>query len=91
MKIEVKRVSKEELESLGTQNWSTWGCDVSEFDWEYGDKETCYIKEGKVIVNSLNPLIQNLDILPYPIKDSLFEIVLCALIPAIRPCPAASS
>ena len=52
MKIEVKKISKEELESLGTENWSPWGCDVSEFDWEYGDKETCYVKEGKVIVST---------------------------------------
>lgn len=32
-----------------------------------------YKKDGKVVVNQLDPLIQHLDILPYPVKDSLFE------------------
>ena len=32
-----------------------------------------YKMDGKVIVNDLDPLIQDLDILPYPLKDSLFE------------------
>ena len=32
-----------------------------------------YKKDGKVVVNQLDPLVQPLDPLPYPIKDSLFE------------------
>ncbi|MFH0861111.1 MAG: radical SAM protein [Candidatus Altiarchaeota archaeon] len=32
-----------------------------------------YRKYGRVIINTLTPLIRHLDILPYPIKDSLFE------------------
>ncbi len=32
-----------------------------------------YKKNGQVVINQLAPLIQPLDLLPYPIKDSLFE------------------
>lgn len=32
-----------------------------------------YKKDGAVIVNPLKPLIQNLEVLPHPIKDALFE------------------
>ena len=32
-----------------------------------------YKEDGKIIVNQLDPLIQHLDVLPYPMKDSLFE------------------
>ena len=43
-------------------------------DKEYTDTNNfVYKKQDKVIVNSLRPLIQNLDILPYPLKDSIFE------------------
>lgn len=54
-----------------------------------------YKKDGKVIVNHLNPLIQNLDILPYPIKDSLYEefikINRCAPFFFSRGCPYSCS
>ncbi len=32
--------------------WPTWEKGVSEFDWEYGEKETCYILEGSATVTA---------------------------------------
>ena len=51
-KIEVRKPTKEELKALNVQNWSPWDCDPSSFDWEYADKETCYVLEGKVKVTT---------------------------------------
>ena len=50
--IKVERPSKEKLDSLGIDKWSSWGCEPSTFDWEYDDKETAYIFEGKVKVKT---------------------------------------
>lgn len=30
--------------------WPTWGCGVSKFPWSYGENETCYVLEGRVVV-----------------------------------------
>lgn len=48
--IVVKRPTEEELRQLGIDSWSSWECDPSEFDWEYMDQETAYVKEGHVTV-----------------------------------------
>lgn len=36
--ITVKKPIEEELNSLGIDNWETWTCEVSRFDWEYEDR-----------------------------------------------------
>jgi len=46
-KIEIKQISEEEKQSLGIENWSVWEKEISEFPWEYGEKESCYIIEGE--------------------------------------------
>jgi uncharacterized protein len=51
-KIIVKKLSNEELKSLNLDSWGTWTCDVSRFDWKYSDKESCYIFEGEVTVET---------------------------------------
>jgi uncharacterized protein len=38
------------LSQLGIERWPVWEKGVSEFAWEYGEKETSYIVEGRVIV-----------------------------------------
>ncbi len=38
------------LTSLGVSNWPIWTKEVSEFPWTYGESETCYLLQGKVIV-----------------------------------------
>lgn len=50
--IKITRPSKEELEKLGTANWSPWSCPVSTFDWEYDMEETAYVFEGRVEVET---------------------------------------
>jgi len=52
MKIEVKKATAGELKKLGVASWSQWGCDISEFDWEYDEDERCYIQKGKVVVTT---------------------------------------
>jgi len=52
MKIEVRKPKPGELDQMGVMSWPTWGCDASEFDWSYDDKETCYLLEGQVTVDA---------------------------------------
>ena len=50
--IIVSKPSKDELDRLGIDKWSSWDCDPSEFDWQYHDKETAYVFKGKVVVTT---------------------------------------
>ncbi len=43
-------VTPAKLDVLFVDDWPTWSKEVSEFDWEYDQTETCYILEGKAIV-----------------------------------------
>ncbi len=52
MEIKVEKPSQEKLEELGVKNWPIWEKEISEFDWYYSDKETCYLLEGEVIVKT---------------------------------------
>jgi len=49
-KVKVEKPTKEKLQKLGVDSWSTWECDVKKFDWQYDDNETFYVLEGKVKV-----------------------------------------
>ncbi len=51
-KIIVEKKSQEELDLIGVSNWSSWGCDISSFDWTYAEKEQAYIIEGEVVVST---------------------------------------
>ena len=44
----IKKPTEEEIKE--TQSWGIWEKEVSEFPWEYSEKETCYILEGKAEV-----------------------------------------
>jgi len=48
MDIIVRKPTKEEKELYS--NYPTWGCEVSEFDWSYSDRETCILIQGEVKV-----------------------------------------
>lgn len=50
--IIVTRPSKDELDKLGIDKWSSWECDPSEFDWQYPDQETAFVYKGKVVVTT---------------------------------------
>ncbi len=43
-------VTPAKLDVLFVDDWPTWSKEVSEFDWEYDQTETCYIIDGKAIV-----------------------------------------
>ena len=32
--------------------WSIWECEPSQFDWEYGSEEHCFIIDGNVTVKT---------------------------------------
>ena len=51
-KIKVEKPTKEKLDSLGIDKWSSWECEPSTFDWEYDSDETAYVFEGKVKVKT---------------------------------------
>lgn len=37
-----------------TSSWGTWEKEISEFTWEYDEKEICYILEGSAEVTAEN-------------------------------------
>ncbi len=55
--VQVRKPTEQELQELDVKSWPIWQCDPSTFDWEYTDKETCYILEGKVTVKTDNQQI----------------------------------
>ena len=48
----IKKPNGEEIKKA--QNWPIWEKEISEFDWEYIDDETCLILEGEIIVTNEN-------------------------------------
>ena len=45
-------MSDEDINNLGVLSWPIWTCGVSEFDWEYEQKESCLLLEGDVEVET---------------------------------------
>jgi hypothetical protein len=52
MTVEVKKVPEEELKKMGVFGWPVWTKEASQFDWQYDEKETCYILEGDVDIKA---------------------------------------
>ena len=52
MNIEISKVSENEISKKGVFSWPIWSCEVSEFDWEYDQQESCLLLEGEVEVSS---------------------------------------
>ena len=50
MKMKKKIPTEQELDELNVKSWGIWEKEISNFDWSYGDTETCYILEGEVEV-----------------------------------------
>ena len=42
-----KDPSPMKLDVMGVEDWDIWEKEVSEFDWEYPQTETCYLLEGE--------------------------------------------
>jgi len=41
---------KEKLDEMDVFSWPIWEKEASRFNWVYDDKETCYILEGRVVI-----------------------------------------
>lgn len=52
MQVIVKKPTPEEIDGLDVSSWPIWEKEESSFDWYYDDKETCYILEGEVEVET---------------------------------------
>ncbi|MDP6134039.1 MAG: cupin domain-containing protein [Candidatus Marinimicrobia bacterium] len=52
MKIEISDISENEISKKGVFSWPIWSCEVSEFDWDYDQQESCLLLEGEVEVSS---------------------------------------
>lgn len=52
MKILISQLTDKEIEGREIFSWPIWSCDISEFDWEYSDEESCLLLEGEVEVKS---------------------------------------
>ena len=50
MKPKVRKPTEDELEKA--KNWPTWEKEASTFPWEYGQKETCLIIEGRAVART---------------------------------------
>ena len=50
--ISITKKTDSELGTLGVRSWPIWTCEVSEFPWEYAEKETCFLLGGDVEVST---------------------------------------
>ena len=48
--IHVEKPEEDKLLKLKVRAWPIWEKEISEFDWEYNETETCYLLEGEVTV-----------------------------------------
>ena len=51
MNIIISQLTDKEIEEQGVLSWPIWSCEVSEFDWEYSERESCLLIEGEVEVS----------------------------------------
>tara|TARA_B100000315_G_C14091182_1_gene369305 strand:- start:44 stop:310 length:267 start_codon:yes stop_codon:yes gene_type:complete len=52
LKIKINTLTDSEITDKGILTWPIWTCGISEFDWEYGEQETCLLLEGEVEVKT---------------------------------------
>ena len=50
--IQKEKPDRAKLDQLGIDKWSPWQCEPSTFPWEYDERETVYVFEGKVTVQT---------------------------------------
>ena len=51
MNIQINKLTESEIAKKKILSWPIWTCDVSEFDWEYSEQESCLLLEGEVEVS----------------------------------------
>ena len=47
MNIKINKLSNKQMDDMGVLSWPVWTCDISEFDWEYDEQESCLLLEGE--------------------------------------------
>jgi len=52
LNIIISKISEEEIKNKGILSWPVWSCNISEFDWEYDQQESCLLLEGDVEVKT---------------------------------------
>ena len=52
MQIFIHKPSDKEIDKKKILSWPIWTCNVSEFDWEYDQQESCLLLEGDVEVKT---------------------------------------
>ena len=52
MNIKITKLIEDDIIKQNIRSWPIWTCGVSEFDWEYSEKESCLLLEGEVEVIS---------------------------------------
>ena len=58
MRILISTPSAEEVSKMDFSKWGTWECGVSTFPWSYDAKETCYILEGEVVIETKDQKVE---------------------------------
>ena len=58
MKIEIIKLTEDDIIKQNIRSWPIWTCGVSEFDWEYSEQESCLLLEGEVEVASDNETVK---------------------------------
>ena len=46
------QLSDTEIAEREIKSWPIWSCEISEFDWEYSEEESCLLLDGEVEVES---------------------------------------
>ena len=52
MIIQISKLTDREIADKNVHSWPIWTCAISEFDWEYDERECCYLLDGEVEVSS---------------------------------------
>lgn len=52
MYITISQPGKEELTRLNVFTWDIWTSEPARFTWNYSNRETCFILEGKATVTT---------------------------------------
>ncbi|MBC8456102.1 cupin domain-containing protein [bacterium] len=56
MKIEIRKLTDQEIQNI--RNLPIWTCEISEFDWFYDEKESCFLLEGEVEVKTETGIVK---------------------------------
>ena len=51
MNIQINKLTEDEIAKKEVLSWPIWTCDISEFNWEYSERESCLVLEGEVEIS----------------------------------------